>query len=217
MAKTFAVSGQHYLFSVQAFAGVILSKGGDEFDYAFRNSTTRETIDDVSGGRSELGVLLETSTTKDELEQAFSDAGVEFVKVTESAPCVALPSSHPLINAKSLALEQLEDFPYVYFEQEDDASTAFAEEALSEQARKKSVATTDRASLSELIAALNGYTVTSGILVGISDGAILSTVPLETDVRLELGYIKRQGATLSAEGEKFVEKLTQNLKLYARE
>lgn len=216
MATKFAVSGQHYLFSVQAFASTVLSNGGDEYDYALRDRTTKGVIDDVASGASELGVLVETTRTADELETAFSAAGVEFVELVESTPRVAMPASHPLVNAESLTLEQLEDYPYVYFEQEDDAPAAFAEEALADEARSKSIQCTDRASLSELIVALNGYTVTSGILVGISDGKGLDTVRLETDVRLHLGYIKKKGAQLSPTGEKFAEKLAQNLKRYAR-
>ena len=64
--------------------------------------------------------------------------------------------------------------------------------------------------------ALNGYTVTSGILVGISDGAGLNTVPLDTDVKLHLGYVVKKGAELSETAQKFVEKLEANLKRYAR-
>ena len=63
--------------------------------------------------------------------------------------------------------------------------------------------------------ALNGYTVTSGILVGISDGSLLKTVPLKTDVRLQLGYITRADAQLDAMEARFVEKLSQNLERYA--
>ena len=68
-------------------------------------------------------------------------------------------------------------------------------------------ACTDRASLSELIVALNGYTVTSGILVGISDGAGLNTVPLETDVKLRLGYVVKKGAALDEVGQRFIDTL----------
>ena len=82
--------------------------------------------------------------------------------------------------------------------------------------RAKSIACTDRASLSELIVALNGYTVTSGILVGISDGAGLNTVPLDTDVTLHLGYVVRKGAELSEIGQRFVSGLEKNLVKYAR-
>ncbi|MBQ3302283.1 MAG: LysR family transcriptional regulator substrate-binding protein [Eggerthellaceae bacterium] len=216
MADKFAVSGQHYLFNVQTFASVVLSNGGDEYEYAFRDRTTQGVIDDVASGASELGVLVETTRTADELEQAFAAAGLEFVELIESAPRVALPATHPLVNAASLQLDQLEDYPYIYFEQEEDAPVAFAEEALADEARKKGIACTDRASLSELIVALNGYTITSGILVGISDGKGLNTVPLDTEVKLHLGYVAKKGAALSETGSKFVEKLEANLKRYAR-
>ena len=212
----FAVSGQHYLFNVQTFASIVLSNGGDSYEYAFRDRTTQGVIDDVAKGESELGVLVKTTRTADDLEAAFAEAGLEFVELIQSTPRVALPATHPFVNSEKVTLEQLEDYPYIYFEQEEGAPQYFAEEALADEKRRKGIARTDRASLSELIVALNGYTVTSGILVGISDGAGLNTVPLATDVKLHLGYIVKKGATLSETGEKFVAKLESNLKKYAR-
>ena len=212
----FAVSGQHYLFNVQTFASIVLSNGGEEYDYAFRDRTTRDVIEDVASGASELGVLVETTQTAADLEAAFAEAGLEFVALIQSTPRVAMPATHPLVNATSIELEQLDDYPYIYFEQEDGAPVFMAEEALADEERHKGIACTDRASLSELIVALNGYTVTSGILVGISDGAGLNTVPLDTDVKLHLGYVVKKGAALSETGEKYVAKLESNLKKYAR-
>ena len=203
---TFAVSGQHYLFNVQTFAHTVLALGGDAYAYALRDRTTQGVIDDVAGGKSDLGVLFQTSATADEVNAALDAAGLEFVELIQSAPRVALPKSHPMVNASSLSLEDMEDFPYLYFEQE----------ALASVPRAKSIACTDRASLSELIVALNGYTVTSGILVGISDGAGLNTVPLDTDVKLHLGYVVRKGEALSDIGQRFVDTLKKNLEKYAR-
>lgn len=215
MAKNFSVSGQHYLFNVQTFAHTVLALGGDEYVYSFRDGTTAAVIDDVARGVSELGVLFQTSATSDEVSAALEAAGLEWHEVIQSAPRVALPSSHPLVNASSLSLDVLADYPYLYFDQ-GDAPAAFAEEAHGDVPRAKSIACTDRASLSELIVALNGYTVTSGILVGISDGSALTTVPLETDVKLHLGYITRKGAELSEAAQLFVGKLEKNLEKYAR-
>lgn len=213
---TFAVSGQHYLFNVQTFAHTVLALGGDAYSYALRDRTTQGVIDDVSTGKSELGVLFQTSATEGELNATLEAAGLEFVELIRSAPRVALPASHPMVNAASLTLEDMEDWPYLYFEQDEGSPVAFAEEALAAVPRAKRIACTDRASLSELIVALNGYTVTSGILVGISDGAGLNTVPLVTDVQLHLGYVVRQGEQLSAVGERFVNTLRKNLERYAR-
>ncbi len=81
--------------------------------------------------------------------------------------------------------------------------------------RAKKVACTDRASLTELIMAINGYTVTSGILVGITDGSALTTIPLETDVVLHLGYVSADDRELSVMGERFITHLKRSLDYYA--
>lgn len=216
MKKTFSISGQHYLFDVQTLAQVILSAGGDEYHYALYDRTTQGVIDDVVSGKSDLGVIFETSETAEEINAALSEASLEFHELIRSAPRVALPASHPMVNAASLTLEDMADYPYLYFDQGEDAPLAFYEEALAGVPRAKTIACTDRASLSELIVALNGYTVTSGILVGISDGAGLNTVKLDTDVELRLGYVTKQGAELGELEQRFIEKLQKNLEKYAR-
>ncbi|WP_283171053.1 LysR substrate-binding domain-containing protein [Curtanaerobium respiraculi] len=216
MAKKFAVSGQHYLFSVQAFAHTVLAGGGIEYSYGFRNGTTRSVIEDVYSGRSNIGVLFQTTENAVELNKALDDAGLEFTPIISSKPYVALPNSHPLSNAKSLHIEDLADYPYVYFEQEKGDSFAFYEEALASVPRERLVATTDRASLTELICALNGYTITSGILVGITDGSLLLTIPLITDVTLKLGYVARKNEVLEGQSKVFVDSLTRNLNRYVQ-
>lgn len=216
MTVTFSVSQQHYLFSVQAFAHTVLSLGGEDYTYALRDRTTAGVLEDVANGVSELGVIVQTSDTADELDAAIADAGLQFVKLAESAPRVALPVSHPLSNASALSIEDLSGWPYICFDQGDDASPAFAEEALASVPRDKVVRCTDRASLSELATALNGYTITSGILVGIADGSSLTTVELKTDVKLHLGYVCRDAESLSETGRLYVDKLTRGLALYAR-
>lgn len=216
MAKRFSISGQHYLFNVQTFAQVVLATGGDEFHYTLLDRSTQGVIEDVSSGISDVGVLIRTCDNTEELDGAFEAAGVEFVPLSKSAPRVALPSSHPMVNADSLSIEDMVDYPYIYFYQGKDTPTAFCEEALASVPRAKTIACTDRASLSELIVALNGYTITSGILVGISDGSMLKTVPLKTDVELEIGYIRRKGSECDDLESRFIKKLKVNLERYAR-
>ena len=216
MAKNFAVSGQHYLFNVQAFAHTILTMGGESYDYAYRDRSTAGIIDDVNSGSSELGVIMQTKANKDEINEALATENLKFVPIKESKPMVALSASHPLSNAKSLTIEQLSSWPYLYFEQRQNSPVSFYEEALAEVKRNKTIACNDRASLSELAVAVNGYTITSGILVGITDGGSLATVPLDTTETLCLGYIVKKNSSLSPAGERFVEELTKELNLYAK-
>ncbi len=215
MSDRFSISGQHYLFDVQTFAQVVLATGGDEFHYALYDRTTAQVIEDVSSGLSDVGVMVRTAQTKDTLDKAFDEAGLEFHELIQSAPMVALPSSHPMVNAEALSLEMMADWPYIYFDQGEGAPVEFCEEALADTPRSKTIACTDRASLSELIVALNGYTITSGILVGISDGAFLKTVPLITDIDLHIGYVCRRGWQPADLEKRFIDKLSVNLVRYA--
>ena len=214
MATTFAVSGQHYLFNVQSFAHTVLAQGGVEFDYSFRDRTTKGVIDDVASGASQVGVVVVPSDIASDLKALFADNGVEFHEICASAPQVALPLSHPLSNASKLKLDDLADWPYLCFEQESD-DPLYAEEALGSVKRSKVVRCTDRASLTELCSALNGYTVTSGIFVGVFDGSSLTTIALDTPVKLHLGYLTRKDEELDPVGEQFVKYLTKCLERYA--
>ena len=62
-------------------------------------------------------------------------------------------------------MEDLEPYPYIYFEQGESNSFYFAEEVLSTFQHKKSIRVTDRATCFNLILGLNGYTPSAGIYI----------------------------------------------------
>lgn len=215
MTTKFSVSGQHYLFSVQSFAQTVLELGEDEYAYEFKDRSTQDVINDVANGLSELGVVFQASDNEKELEIILDAAELAFTNLADSAPRVAIPKAHPLSSAKSLSFKDLEPYPYLYFYQGPGAPEVFSEEAHARFTRNKTIACSDRASLSELCVALNGYTITSGILVGITDGSLLTTVPLESNLTLHLGYISQYDEDLSDPAKRFVANLKKNLERYA--
>ena len=216
MAKEFSVSGQHYLFKVQTFAQTILSEGGDEFHYRFYDRTTQGVIDDLVSERVSLGVIMRSKENEQGLDKTLEEAGLEFTELITSQPRISLPKSHPLVNAEVLSLEDMADYPYLYFHQGDDETPLYMyEEPFAKIPHAKTISCTDRASLSELIVALNGWTLTCGILVGISDGSSLTTKPVSENLELQMGYVVRKGSELSALDKKYLEKLKVNLERYS--
>ena len=55
--RKFAVSTQHYSFAVNAFIKMAKQYDVNEFDFAVRETRTRDVIEDVGSLRSEIGIL----------------------------------------------------------------------------------------------------------------------------------------------------------------
>ena len=55
--KRFAVSTQHYSFAVKSFVNMVKKFNIDDYEFALRETKTKEVIDDVTSLRSEIGII----------------------------------------------------------------------------------------------------------------------------------------------------------------
>ena len=67
-----------------------------------------------------------------------------------------------LLQKKSITMDDLQDYPYLTYEQGEYNSQYFSEEFVSTLDSRKNIRVRDRATLFNLIIGLNGYTVCSG-------------------------------------------------------
>ena len=54
--KKFGISTQHYSFAIKSFVEMVKQFNTEEYDFAIRETKTREVIDDVYTGKSEIGI-----------------------------------------------------------------------------------------------------------------------------------------------------------------
>ena len=106
-----------------------------------------------------------------------------------------------------ITLEELEEYPYLSFEQGEYNSFYFSEEILSTLDRSKNVRVKDRATLSNLIVRLNGYTVSTGMLSKELNGENIIAKPLAVDESMQIGIIMQKEMPLSRFGAAYVEYL----------
>ncbi|MBQ9863652.1 MAG: LysR family transcriptional regulator, partial [Lachnospiraceae bacterium] len=67
--KKFGVSTQHYSFAVKSFVEMVKQFNMDEYEFAIRETKTREVIDDVAVGRSEIGILYLSDFNRKAIEK----------------------------------------------------------------------------------------------------------------------------------------------------
>ena len=112
---------------------------------------------------------------------------------------------------KTLTLKDLEDYPYLSFEQGEYNSFYFSEEVLSTLDRKRNNKVRDRATLFNLLIGLNGYTVSTGIISKELTGETIISVPLLVDEIMRVGTITQKNMILSRYGEDYMEALKKHI------
>ena len=159
----FAVSCQHYAFAVEAFMEVVRAHDAESYDFTLRETVTSEIIDDVARNRSEIGVLYLSRRNERAIVKILRKEELDFEELFAANPHVFLGKSHPLAKRKTpVTPEELDDYPYISYEQGVENALYFAEEVMPAIDRKKNIRVRDRATMTKLMLGLNGYTVSSG-------------------------------------------------------
>lgn len=208
--KKFGVSMQHYTFAVNAFVEMVKQYGMDEYEFAVHETKTHEVVEDVKNGKSEIGILYLNDFNRKVLEKIFVESMLEFHPLLECNVYVYMSKLHPLAHKDKIALEELKDYPCLSFDQGEYNSFYYAEEVLSTYEYKQLIKANDRATMLNLMVGLNGYTLCSGIICEELNGDNYCAVKLDSDERMEIGYISRKGAVVSAIGQKYLEEISKS-------
>ena len=206
----FSVSMQHYTIAVNAFIDTIKEYDHPEYQFSIRETQTGEVIEDVKNMKSEVGVIALSDFNKRTFKKIFTDTSLEFPELFTRDAYVYLSKNHPLADRDTLSLKDLQDYPCMVFDQGDQTSFYYREEALATYDYKKVISTNERATSIELMLGLNGYAVGAAMLGSGSTSSDIKVIKLEEDETLTFGYIIRKGQELSEMGRSFIEKLTNH-------
>ena len=209
--KQYCVSTQHYSFAVNAFVDLIKEYGQDEYDFSLRETQTYEIIEDVARLRSEIGILFLNDFNEAVINKILKSYDLEFHQLYVAKPHVFISRKHPLAGKDRIINEELEEYPYLSFEQGEHNSFYFSEEVFAAVERKKNIRVRDRATLFNLLIGLNGHTVCSGVIDKKLNGKDIIAVPLADENDMRIGYITHRKGMLSRLGNTYLEAIKKYL------
>lgn len=209
--ELFSVSSQHYAFVVNAFVSLLKGADMSRYELFLRETRTYEIIDDVKNFRSEIGVLFLNSYNRDVLTKMFDDNRLTYTSLFQAHPHIFVSQDNPLANRDIVSMKDLEDFPYLSYDQGIHNSFYFSEEIFSQIPHKKSIVVSDRATLFNLLIGLDGYTIATGILNSNLNGDNIVSIPLDVEDMIDIVYIRHEKANLSKMGERFIDYLLKEV------
>ena len=219
LRKKFGISTQHYSFAVKSFVEMVKQFDTDEYEFAIRETKTADVIEDVTTGKSEVGILYLSDFNRKAIGKFLKSNQLEFHSLIQCEPYVYLWKGHPLAKQKSIRLTELRDYPCLSFEQGVSGNFYFAEEILSTYDYIRTIKATDRATMLNLMVGLNGYTLCSGIICEELNGPDYVAIAFEAEEeeiaagRMEIGYIVKANMLLSKLADQYIRELKRYLKV----
>ena len=202
--RVFSISAQHYAFVVNAFVALVKDYGENKYEFTLRECRTHDIIEDVRTSRSELGVLFLSNFNREVILHILQNAALKFISLFCARPHIFVSRENPLAKRESVTLDDLKEFPRLTYEQGINNSFYYSEELHSTEDSPKSIIVADRATLFNLLMALNGYTISTGILSSDLNGTNIVSIPLESNETMEIGYIVPIDRQLSSISEKYL-------------
>lgn len=204
--RRLAISTQHYAFSVQAFIDIAESAREEDYEFALRECSTAQIIEDVRDFRSEIGILYLDEDNERVLRRAFEDAGLEFAELFRAHAHVFVGEDHPLAGRDLIEPEDLAGYPRYSFEQGRETSFYYSEEPLSSLPHRRTIRITDRGTLTNLLTSHDGYTLSTGVLSAEMHAGIVS-IPLDVGETMRVGYLIHKARKPSDLLERYIERL----------
>lgn len=212
--QSFSVSAQHYAFVVHAFVELIKSVNASEYQFTLRETETQNIFNDLAQFKSELGILYTNGFNQKIMQRLFKENNLVFTPLFVAKPHIFVSRYNPLTSKSSVDLSDLEDFPYLSYEQGEVNSFYFSEEILSTLSHKKSIKVSDRATIFNLMVGLNGYTISSGIISSKLNDDKIVAIPLNIDDDITMGWLKHRQVELSPLAERYLTMLKEHIKGY---
>ncbi|MDR0992919.1 MAG: LysR family transcriptional regulator [Ruminococcus sp.] len=199
--RKFGVSTQHYSFAVKAFIETVKAFDTKEYEFAIRETRTLDVINDVSVGRSEIGILYLSDFNRKFMTKTLADNELIFHPLKKCGVYVYIAKTHPLASQKKITFKELHEYPCLSFEQGGQSSLFLSEEILAENHYPRIIKACDRATLLNLMKGLNGYTLCSGIISSELNGDDYVSIPFAPDEEshpgvMEIGYITKKYGVL---------------------
>jgi len=105
---------------VHAFVDFIQKEAGDEYQFTLRETETQNILEDLTNYKSEIGVLYLNDFNRKVMEKLFKEKNLVFTPLFTAQPHVFLSTQNPLAEKESITLEELEDYPYLSYEQGEE-------------------------------------------------------------------------------------------------
>ena len=211
---TLSVASQYLRFANSLFIDICKRHEKELYRFSFFEGAFMDVVGSVRSQESELGVVVISSTQERVSLRILANEGMEYHPLANNGVAIIVAKEHPLCaeGRTEVRAEELRAYPIaVYRDVNYDFSTLWNATGIEDQGRRITVS--DRATLYELIATTDAYTVgvhnehAYSATEYYSNVRTLRLVNIQT--RMEIGYVVNRSRPLSPIAEEYIKAIRQ--------
>ena len=206
LCRKLYISTQHYDFVADVFTKMLNETGDEHYRFSLREMKTYDVIHQVETSYCDIGVLAIKETDLAVMDRYLSQRGLSFNPVMDVRPHVYIRKEHPVACNRMLTFEQLQNYPYVAYEQGEHNNAFFTEE-LANISSNKQVEISDRATLMNCLLGTDSYTIGTGVMSSLLNEGRIVSIPFESDDLYTIGYILRTDKNVTDLTQRFIDML----------
>ena len=209
-----SISTQRYPFVEAAFQKVILAHGESAYRFELRETGMDGVIDDVSGRRSDLGVIFLSDLSEKLILRLLASRELLFHELIRLPPRVYVRRGHPLTRRAHITEGDLVGYPYVTFEQSQGVAVDFSEEyqLFPAQPPAQKIVINTRSAAVNIVACTDAVTTGTGLLLPKLNSPDVVSLPIEGAPEIRLGWLQSKGSRLSPLAAEFLDALKASIR-----
>lgn len=141
------IATQHYDFVADIFCAYLNAVCVDSFTFAIKEIETHNVIREVEMAYSDIGIIAIKDRDYDIMRRYLSNKHLSFTPLLKATPHVFFRKEQPLYQSANLQIADLQNYPYVSYEQGGHNSSFFTEELTEITGVDKHIEISDRATL----------------------------------------------------------------------
>lgn len=195
--QSFSISTQHLSMAAEPFVGFVRELEEPYYDARFLEGKPEDVIEEVYSGHSKIGFIHFTEEKEQMILKKLQSEKLEFYTIRWVKPCLLMRENHPLAGKKTIQLQDLLDYPEIFYDFGMDDAVCFTDEEENRHRADRRLVISDGIMLLQLLSKTDACTLSLPFHTELFRQNHIISRPLEAGRQICLGWIKKTDTTLS--------------------
>ena len=199
-----SISTLHHVCGDGAYFQFLKENMKEEFRYDYLEASPDEVLGNLSSGRSELGILFCTLSSRNMFFQEIEHKGLIFHHLAYTNAYVYVSSTHPYAKKESVFFSDMASFPFVSYDYQNPNAERYTSAFMQNKQFHKVLHVSDRATAYSVLRTVDAFSIGSGYISADEKYGDIISIPISDCDKIEVGWLSRSNHILSEQAASFI-------------